>query len=125
MSQTDAERLQEQQAKAAASDGAASQNGHAAKPRTRRPTPAKAQAPDVPNDTDRGNATRFAKTYVDELRYVDTWKGWLYWDGQRWFRDELRTPTRKAKELLGEMMREAAREIEGISQALKEGDHAE
>ena len=39
------------------------------------------KAPKYPvNDTER--ALRFAKKYVNELKYVQAWKRWLLWDGE-------------------------------------------
>lgn len=38
--------------------------------------------------TDSGNAERMAAMYGDDLKYVKSWKEWLYWTGTHWARDE-------------------------------------
>jgi putative DNA primase/helicase len=49
----------------------------------------------TPSNTERhrfteiGNARRFAAMHGHRLRYVQSWKRWLAWDGKRWCRDEM------------------------------------
>lgn len=48
--------------------------------------------------TDLGNAKRFVREHVDELRYSKGWKRpWLYWDTRRWAMDETGEAERCAK----------------------------
>ena len=36
--------------------------------------------------SDNTNATRFINDFGDRLRYVQSWKAWLYWTGKKWCR---------------------------------------
>ena len=57
--------------------------------------------------TDLGNARRLVRSHRHELRYVPQWRTWLAWDGRRWRRDATGEVQRRAKEVVGQLHREA------------------
>lgn len=57
--------------------------------------------------TDLGNARRLVRLHLHELRYVPQWRTWLAWDGRRWRRDATGEVQRRAKEVVGQLHREA------------------
>jgi putative DNA primase/helicase len=57
-----------------------------------------------PEFADEALALRFAERHAHDLRYVDAWSKWLYWDGRRWLFDE----TLQAFDLARWVCREAA-----------------
>lgn len=63
-----------------------------------------AYEPDSPlltkNNTDLGNAERFAAYVEDKLRYVHTWGAWMAWDGRRWKHDQSGSVFRLARDLV-------------------------
>lgn len=67
--------------------------------------------------SDVGNAQRLVATHGHTLRWVSRWKTWLAWDGRRWARDESGEVERRAKDVLRDMMREAA-ELTGEDRTL-------
>lgn len=60
--------------------------------------------PDSPlltkNNTDLGNAERFAEYAQDKLRYVHAWGAWMAWDGRRWRHDQSGQVFRLARDLV-------------------------
>jgi putative DNA primase/helicase len=58
--------------------------------------------------SDLGNAERFVAQHGDDLRYCPAWGTWLFWDGQRWRRDETGEAMRRAKETARNIYKEAA-----------------
>ena len=62
-----------------------------------------ATEPEYYSLTDLGNAERLAVRHGGKLRYCGAWGHWLYWDGQRWERDET-----------GEVCRQAAETVRSI-----------
>lgn len=76
-------------------------------------TPKSRAAPTEPPDTnykltELGNAERFAAKFCDRLRYVQSWKKWLNWDGTRWCRDEIGIEIECAKAIPRDIYAEAA-----------------
>jgi putative DNA primase/helicase len=68
------------------------------------------------NDTER--ALRFAAEFGGELRYVQTWKQWLVWDGVCWRGDVDGAVFRKAQKIPPMLLREAS-EIDDIERRSK------
>ena len=60
------------------------------------------------NLTDEGNTRRFVSLYCDEVRYCESFKSWLIWDGHYWKRDRTLFIQEKAKESLVTMQKECA-----------------
>jgi putative DNA primase/helicase len=58
--------------------------------------------------TDVGNAQRLVAAHGHDIRYVPRWRTWMVWDGRRWRRDETGEVERRAKQVVRDMMREAA-----------------
>lgn len=58
--------------------------------------------------TDLGNAERFVRAHAADLRYVKTWRRWLWYDGRRWARDATGEAERRAKDTLRLLVTEAA-----------------
>ncbi len=58
---------------------------------------------DYYDNTDLGNARRFADRFCDDARYCHKWKQWLVWDGRRWERDNTGKVNRMAYELVRDM----------------------
>lgn len=63
---------------------------------------------ELPPGAEESLALEFAKRHGRDLRYVDTWGKWLYWDGKRWRPDE----TRYVLSLVRTVCRDAARAAE-------------
>jgi len=61
------------------------------------------------NPTDLGNAERLVEFLGAELRYVHKMGAWLYWDGKRWARDDSGETIRRAKAMIRELSRLAAK----------------
>ena len=61
-----------------------------------------------PDYSDAGNAAVFSRMYRDDLLYTDA-LGWLWWNGQRWERDDHRA-TAWALELSEKMLQQAKEE---------------
>lgn len=61
-----------------------------------------------PDYSDAGNAAVFSRVYQNDLIYTDA-LGWLWWNGQRWERDDHKA-TAWALELSERMLQEAAEE---------------
>ena len=61
-----------------------------------------------PDFSDAGNAAVFSRVYRDDLLYTDA-LGWLWWNGQRWERDDHKA-TAWALELSEKMLQEAKAE---------------
>lgn len=60
--------------------------------------------------TDTGNGERFATAYGDVVRWVERWRAWMVWDGQRWVKgNEEMEVQRLAKEVVRTIYREAER----------------
>ena len=82
--------------------------------------------------TDVGNARRFVREHVDQIRYVGSWGRWLCWDGQRWALDKTGHVDHLAKEMVGRMLSEYASRLasgdesasDGVKWALKSHDAA-
>jgi P4 family phage/plasmid primase-like protien len=69
--------------------------------------------------TDLGNAERLVKRHGTELRYCHPWNRWLAWDGRRWAIDDTGEITRRAKETVRQIYRQAAdTEDDGARKAL-------
>lgn len=60
------------------------------------------------NLTDMGNAERLVARHGEDLRYVNAWRRWLVWTGQRWEVDDTGAVHRRAKETVREIYNEAA-----------------
>lgn len=58
--------------------------------------------------TDLALAERFVGRHGPDLRYVRAWRSWLAWDGRRWDRDASGDAERRLKNVLREMIIEAA-----------------
>ena len=60
--------------------------------------------------TDLGNVKRFIDNYGADLRYVHTWRTWMYWDGKRWKKDECGGAVvyQMVAEMIDEMLIDAA-----------------
>ena len=60
--------------------------------------------PDSPlltkNNTDLGNAERFAEYVEDKLRFIHAWGAWMTWDGRRWRHDQSGSVFRLARDLV-------------------------
>lgn len=70
--------------------------------------------------TDVGNAQRLVAHHGADMRYVPRWKTWLVWDGRRWQRDETGEVERRAKQVVRQMMHEAA-QLDGEKRAALAG----
>lgn len=60
--------------------------------------------------TDLGNARRLVKRHGADLRYCFQWNSWLYFDDQRWRRDESGEVERRAKDTVRQLWHDAAAE---------------
>src|SRR5438094_445877 len=58
--------------------------------------------------TDLALAERFVQRYGADLRYVRAWRCWVAFDGTRWARDTTGEAERRLKDVLREMIVEAA-----------------
>ncbi len=58
--------------------------------------------------TDASNAERLAREHGENVRYVNKWKQWIIWDGQRWRIDESGAIYRLAIQTVRNMRHEAA-----------------
>ncbi len=58
--------------------------------------------------TELGNARRIAAKFAPELRYVRAWRAWLVWDHQRWRRDDKGIEMIASKEIVEDLLHEAA-----------------
>jgi putative DNA primase/helicase len=63
------------------------------------------EAPPI-HRTDLGNARRLIAKHGPNLRYVSSWKKWLYWDGKRWREDSEGQVYRLAKRVVHAIRRE-------------------
>jgi P4 family phage/plasmid primase-like protien len=72
-----------------------------------------ARPAEVAPHSDDALAERFYQRHSDDLRYVQGWGEWLFWDGQRWAKDD----TQKVASLVQKMCEEAALECESIGAA--------
>jgi P4 family phage/plasmid primase-like protien len=62
--------------------------------------------------TDLGNAKRFTLAHGKDVRFCHGWKKWLYWDGQRWVKDEMGEIQERAKRTAIAMLGEGAHELD-------------
>lgn len=58
--------------------------------------------------TDLGNAERLVAQHGEDIRYVQDWKMWIIWDGQRWVPDTTGELVRRSKTTVRAMYGEAA-----------------
>jgi putative DNA primase/helicase len=64
------------------------------------------------NLTDVGNGRRLVLNYGTDLKWCETWKKWLVWDGKRWVLDDILKVTQWAKDTIRIMYKEAAEEFD-------------
>jgi len=64
--------------------------------------------------TDIANGRRFVAAFGDQFRFCCDWKGWLWYDGRRWVKDDTGRAAASAKEVSRIILREA---IEASSEA--------
>lgn len=57
--------------------------------------------------TDRGNAIRLVRQHGADLRYCHPWEEWLCWDGSYWRADDTGEASRRAKQVVAALFREA------------------
>lgn len=60
--------------------------------------------------TEAANAKRFVNRFGQNVRWVDPWQKWLFWDGRRWQIDERRQLDTFAKQLTESLWQQAATE---------------
>jgi putative DNA primase/helicase len=80
-----------------------------------------------PKDTDCGNARRLVARHGAALRHCHPWRSWLVWDGRRWRPDDTAEATRRAKETIDFLFRQAEAEVAEVRKQLEagQGDEAE
>jgi putative DNA primase/helicase len=63
-----------------------------------------------PEFSDEALADRFAEQYEDRLRFVALWSQWMFFDGERWKRDDTRLAFNLARTICREASVEYARQ---------------
>lgn len=58
--------------------------------------------------TDQANAERFFAAHKHDVRWVEAWRKWYYFDGKRWARDDIRKVEEYAQEVARKIWEEAA-----------------
>jgi putative DNA primase/helicase len=66
--------------------------------------------------TDQGNAIRLIQRHGADLRHCHPWAKWLVWDDRRWRIDDTAAVTRRAKETIACLFKEAAGNVAEINQ---------
>jgi putative DNA primase/helicase len=74
--------------------------------------------------TDHGNAIRMAEAHRADLRHCHPWGKWHVWDGLRWREDDSAETTRRAKQVVADLFREAAGRLKDLSKQLGEKANA-
>jgi putative DNA primase/helicase len=64
------------------------------------------------NLTDLGNARRLILNYGHDLKWCETWRKWVVWDGKRWVIDDTLRVHQWAKDTIRIMYREASEEFD-------------
>jgi hypothetical protein len=70
---------------------------------------------DGPHLTDRGNAIRLAREHGSDLRHCHPWGKWHAWDGRHWRGDDTAEVTRRAKQVVADLFRQAADQLQTLS----------
>lgn len=78
-----------------------------------------ADSPDKYMRNDRGNAKHFIDLYGESVKYVDSRKNWVLWDGNRWHRDFEDKLVGQAFERVERRQRQYAASIAGDSATAK------